>query len=219
MKNVVMFGHSHFLGDLFDIILASGHKLSKVVLNCEEKLVPGRLSLELRLARLPDPVETLNIDRFQPKRDRSELYVIGFSGKKMEPLLTELRKYGLEYETLIHPSSHIQYGAHLGEGVVLDARSIVGPWAELGRHVILNRGASVGHDAVVGDYSFIGPGAVLAGHVRLGQDVFVGAGAVVIPDITVGDGTVIAAGAVVTKNVGPRIMVAGVPAEAKKLLT
>jgi sugar O-acyltransferase (sialic acid O-acetyltransferase NeuD family) len=214
-----MFGHSHFFGDLFDILSSSGYRLEQVVLNCPEVPSPGRPSLRTRLERLPYEVDVINLDQFKPGGQIGvPQYVIGFSGMKMEPLLKELRKFGLYFDPLIHPSSLVQHGAYLGEGSVLDARAIVGPWAKIGRHAILNRGSSVGHDTIVGDYSFVGPGAVLSGHVKLGQDVFVGAGATVIPDVTVGDGAVIAAGAVVTKDVPPRVMVAGVPAVAKKTL-
>lgn len=212
-----MFGQSHFFGDLFDIIQASGHRLSKVVLNCEEPPAPpGRPSFRTRLTRLPYAVETVNLADWTPAYGMR--HVIGFSGRKMESLLALLRKFGLHYEPFVHPSAYLQCEAVLGEGAVVDARAIVGPWATIGPHAILNRGASVGHDSFVGRYSFVGPGAVLAGHVKLGEDVFVGAGATVIPDITIGDGAVIAAGAVVTKDVPPGVMVAGVPAVKKKTL-
>lgn len=214
--NVVMFGQSHFFGDLFDIIQASGHRLSKVVLNCEEKQVPRRPAFRTRVDRLPYKVEMVNIDQFVPRAP--EFYVIGFSGKKMLPLLDSLRKFGLRYEPLVHPSALIQCEGVLGEGAVIDARAIVGPWATVGSHATLNRGASIGHDSFVGAYSFIGPGAHLSGHVKLGEDVFVGTGAAILPDVTIGDGAVIAAGSVVTKDVPPRVMVAGVPAVAKKTL-
>lgn len=220
-KYAVMFGHSNFFGDLFDILHASGLRLDRVVLNeAERPPIPGRPTLETRLGRLPYEVGVVNLADFRPGgfMGGAPKYVIGFSGAKMKPLLLDLRKWGLHFEPLVHPSALVQYGAELLEGAVLDARAIVGPWARIGKHGILNRGASVGHDAVVGAFSFVGPGAVLAGHVRLGEDVFVGAGVTVLPDVTIGDGAVVAAGAVVTRDVPPKVMVAGVPAVAKKSL-
>jgi acetyltransferase-like isoleucine patch superfamily enzyme len=40
----------------------------------------------------------------------------------------------------------------------------------------------------------------------------IGIGAIVLPGVRIGEGTVVGAGAVVTKNVGPYLIIAGVPA-------
>ena len=58
----------------------------------------------------------------------------------------------------------------------------------------------------------------LAREVRIGRNVWIGSGAVILPGITIGDDSVVAAGAVVTKNVPPKTLVAGVPAQAVRQL-
>jgi phosphonate metabolism protein (transferase hexapeptide repeat family) len=50
----------------------------------------------------------------------------------------------------------------------------------------------------------------------LGADCWIGHGAVIKPEVTLGIGAVVAAGAVVTKDVGPFMIVAGVPAQPIK---
>jgi len=47
----------------------------------------------------------------------------------------------------------------------------------------------------------------------LGADCWIGHGAIIKPDVTVGIGAVVASGAVVTRDVGPFLIVAGVPAK------
>lgn len=42
--------------------------------------------------------------------------------------------------------------------------------------------------------------------------VWIGAGAIILPGVTIGEGAMVAAGAVVTKDVAPRVIVAGNPA-------
>lgn len=214
--NWVMFGHSHFFGDIFDLIQDSGGKLSKVVLNMGEMQTPGRPALKERLGRLPYKVDLLRLAEWTP--EAQEKYVIGFTGKKMEPLVTDLKsRLGISFfDALIHSKAIIQCAVTASEGTIVDAGAIIGPWATIGRHVILNRGSNVGHDCVIGDYSFLAPGATLCGHVRLGEGAYIGANATIIQDMNIGAGSIVAAGAVVTENIPPGVMVAGVPAVFKK---
>jgi len=212
-----MFGFSHFFGDIYDIIISRGEIVTRIVVNVPEKVVPGRPRMEEYIKRLAHHIDVVPIEEF--KRGPAEKYVIGFTRKAMEPLVDRLKtEHGISFHTLIHDKAIVQCGALYREGVVLDAGVIIGPWSRVGKHVVMSRGSSIGHDAVVGDYAFLGAGAVLCGHVRLGENVLVGANATVIPDVTVGDDVVIAAGAVVTKDVPSGTMVAGVPAQVKKLI-
>lgn len=216
-KRWVMFGASHFFGDIVDLIEDGHGRLAKVVLNRPEEVISGRPILKSRVERLSYAVDVVNLAGFRP--GQGESHVMGFSGVKMKPLLEDLKtRFGLEFPSLLHSRSILQTGARVFDGTLVDAGAIIGPWSIVGRHVILNRGSNVGHDCEVGDFSFLSPGAVLCGHVRLGGGVFVGANATILPDIVVGAGAVIAAGAVVTKDVEAGVMVAGVPAEMKKRL-
>jgi maltose O-acetyltransferase len=48
--------------------------------------------------------------------------------------------------------------------------------------------------------------------ITVGNYAWIGAGAIILPGVTIGDGAVVAAGSVVTKDVAPRMIVAGNPA-------
>jgi len=50
----------------------------------------------------------------------------------------------------------------------------------------------------------------------IGNNVWIGLGATILSGVTIGDGAVIAAGAVVTKDVPPKTLVAGIPAQVKR---
>lgn len=54
--------------------------------------------------------------------------------------------------------------------------------------------------------------------VIIGNDCWIGARSIILPGVTIGDCSVVAAGSVVTKNVPSNSLVAGVPAEIKKML-
>ena len=89
---------------------------------------------------------------------------------------------------------------------------------------------------VLGDRVSIGPGVIIvlnsganASRIRskmtekepvveIGPDAWIGAGAIILPSVKVGEGAVIGAGSVVTKDVEPRVVVAGDPARVIKAL-
>jgi acetyltransferase-like isoleucine patch superfamily enzyme len=54
--------------------------------------------------------------------------------------------------------------------------------------------------------------------VIIGDDVFVGTRAIITKGVTIGDGAIVAAGSVVTKDVPPRAIVAGNPAQVVRLI-
>lgn len=52
--------------------------------------------------------------------------------------------------------------------------------------------------------------------ITIGDDVWIGSGATILPGVTIGNGAIIAAGSVVNKDVGPYMIVGGVPAKVIK---
>jgi acetyltransferase-like isoleucine patch superfamily enzyme len=53
----------------------------------------------------------------------------------------------------------------------------------------------------------------------LGDNVWIGRAAIVLPGVTIGDHSMVAAGSVVTKDVPPRVVVAGNPAKVVREIT
>ena len=139
----------------------------------------------------------------------------------MRALLGDLTGHELDASVRVLPPFHTDSGRNL----------------RFGRNVFVNHGCTAmdlgGID--IGDDVMIGPNVQLisSGHpldpetrrtrittgpVRIGRGVWIAAGATVLQGVTVGDDAVIAAGAVVTKDVPPRTLVAGVPAQVIRAL-
>jgi sugar O-acyltransferase (sialic acid O-acetyltransferase NeuD family) len=120
---------------------------------------------------------------------------------------------GLTFARVIHPSAILSESCQLKDGVMVCQSVVVASNSAIGSHVRLNRGVLVGHNTQIGDYCTIQPGANIAGFCSIGKRVYVGMGAVILERIEIGDGSVIAAGAVVVRNVPPKTLVMGVPAQ------
>jgi len=126
------------------------------------------------------------------------------------------RSLSFEWQTVVHPSAHVDPSAKLGRGTVVFAGAVVQPDAVIGDHVIVNTGATVDHDCVVGDYAHLAPGVHLAGSVRVGEGAFLGIGSVVSPGVRIGRWTTLGAGAVAIRDLADGAVAVGVPARARE---
>ena len=90
---------------------------------------------------------------------------------------------------------------------------------KISSHVLINIGSTISHDTSLDKYATISPNVAIAGKVTVGEGVFLGIGSNVIDNVVIKGGAVVAAGSTVTKDIDEAILVAGVPAVKKKLLT
>lgn len=104
----------------------------------------------------------------------------------------------------------------------------------VGKNVFINSGCNfqdqggitIGDDCLIGhqvvfatinhDFSPEKRGNMHLAPIVVGKKVWIGAHSTILQGVTIGDGAIIAAGAVVTKNVPPKVIVAGVPAKIIK---
>lgn len=220
MRDLVIFGDSNILSDLFDCALANKLQPAHVVMHLAEEATARSLTLAERIAALA-PLgacpTVLTMDEFVP--EPGQVYLLGPTTPTRAVLADELaRRFGIGFTTLVHPTAYVSPLASLGQGVFIGANSVIGPGAVLGDHVFVNRGVTVGHDTHVGAFSRLQPGSNLGGLSRIGRGVTVAIGAVLVERLVVGDGAFIGAGSVVTGDVDANVLVVGAPATFKKVL-
>lgn len=216
MKEYVIFGVCPLLSDIFDLIHDDGGKASKIFLNMPEvkdERVPG---LEERVAMLGYPVEVYpSLDPFVPAKKYK--YVIGTTTPHKHRLIAELKRtHNLTFSQLIHSTVHLGHHVRVGEGVLINARSVIGPNVYLDDHCSINRCVNIGHDTRIGRFSNIAPAVSIAGSSEIGEGCRVGIGATIIDRLRIGNNTVIGAGSVVTRDIPESVVAYGVPAAVKR---
>ncbi|WP_371192564.1 acetyltransferase [Glaciecola sp. SC05] len=127
-----------------------------------------------------------------------------------------LRSIGHNLVSVVHPSANISRYAHVGDGTVCLAGSIISAGSYLSEAVIVNTNASVDHDCRVFDGVHICPGVKLAGNVEIGECSWIGIGASVIQSTIIGKNVTVGAGSAVITNLSDGITAVGVPAKILK---
>lgn len=153
------------------------------------------------------------------KTDTAVVIAVGQSAARQR-IFGNLLTLGFNhFPTLVHPSAWLANSAHLGEGNIIFAGSMLNADITLGNHVHLNLACSISHDSVIGDFSTLGPGCRLCGNCFLATGVDLGANCTMIPHSRIGEWAIIGAGAVVRGEIPGHCTAVGVPASVIKLRT
>ena len=148
-----------------------------------------------------------------PERDRL-LITLGRIDGDRAAIAESIRDAGFSFFSVVDPDTTIADTATIGDGVIVNARTYIGPDVSLDDLVLVDSAVNVSHDVHVAPGATIAPNATLAGGVAIGESAYVGAGATILDHRTVGADAVVGAGAVVTEDVPPGATVVGVPAES-----
>jgi len=216
VKNYIIFGVSHYLSDIIDLIHANDGKVHKIYMNMKERKHDRVIGFRDRLTKLGYEVKIYeSMDEFQPEKNCE--YVLGTPSPHKYKLVEDLKnKYGLKFKALVHPTVFLGSNVHIGEGVQINVRTVIGPNAYLDDFCSINRNASIGHDTRIGKYTIIGPATTIGGSGQVGEKSTIGMRACIFDKIHIGAWAVVGAGSLVTKDVESKVVVYGSPAKLVK---
>ena len=125
-----------------------------------------------------------------------------------------VKKYGLKFATLIHPSVIMYDNVVVEEGCVINANCVLGTNAHLYSDVHLGYACNVAHETKIFEHTSMGSAVNLSSGVVINANCYIGAGVSSTHDVEVEEDTLVAVGsAIVTnmKNKEERMWI-GVPA-------
>jgi sugar O-acyltransferase (sialic acid O-acetyltransferase NeuD family) len=143
-------------------------------------------------------------------------FIVAIGGDRGNDRL-EIQKYLASHKLLPivaqHSTAFVAMGVTIGLGSQILANATICVDTVIGESCIINTGAVVDHECKIGNGVHICPGVKMAGCVEVDDYVTIGTGAVILPRIKIGTGAIIGAGAVVIRDVLPRTVVVGNPAQ------
>lgn len=115
------------------------------------------------------------------------------------------------FPVVVHRSAVISPYAHLHQGAVIMAGSIVNSKAEIGEFCIVNTGSVIEHECILGSCVSVGPNACLGGRAIVLDRSAVMLGTSVAHGIEIGHDSIVGAGSVIIRNVPSNVVVVGAP--------
>ncbi|MGE6219790.1 NeuD/PglB/VioB family sugar acetyltransferase [Nubsella zeaxanthinifaciens] len=154
--------------------------------------------------------------------DKTDLaVVIGIAFPRIKALI--LNKLAanptFEFPTLVAGNAWLSNGTTLGKGVVIYPGTCINYGAQIGDFVVMNMNCSVGHHCLIDSFSSLAPNVSLGGHTKVGFSVELGIGCSTLQGVTIGNKTIIGAQCLVHQNLPENIVAVGVPATIKRYLT
>ncbi len=147
--------------------------------------------------------------------DSSTYIVLALSNPSAkEKIYQDIKKFGLKFATLIHPTAKIAKNAIIGHGSIISIGCIVSVNVVIGKHVFLNMRTVVGHDTVIKDYSSCLVSSIIAGNVVINEGALLGSNCVIMEKKTIGKNAKISMGAVVDFNVRDNAVVMSRPSKS-----
>jgi len=142
------------------------------------------------------------LDERLPPSEHQIFVAIGYAkmNKIRQMVYEEMKGYGYECTSFVHPSVKVWDSTRLGDNVFIFEDNTIQPFTTIGNNTILWSGNHVGHHSSIGDHCFIASQVVISGSCKIGKNTFVGVNATFHDSLVIAEECLIGAGAIITKN-------------------
>ena len=147
---------------------------------------------------------------FRPKENDVAVMAIA-SPQAKQILVPQLKKRGVQFETIIHPYASLGHFCTIGEGTVVYGGFGMTVNVHIGNFVTL-LSCGLGHDVAIGNFCTISSWCNIMGGVKIGDAVFMGGNCAVAPHAVIEDDAYVGVGSVVLRKVRAGKKVFGNPA-------
>jgi sugar O-acyltransferase (sialic acid O-acetyltransferase NeuD family) len=149
-------------------------------------------------------------------------YINGISSIKSfiakKAIITQFKKLGAKFLTVIDPTAYISEEVKIGEGTYIGAFNYIGSFVTIGEHCIFLQNIAFNHHSVVSDFTSISSGVSILGHCSIGNGCHISANSSVNPYISISNNVVIGTASNVLKNCKSDSIYFGSPAKLIKLI-
>lgn len=218
MMDVVIIGTGGFAREVQDVIRNCNYNEFGVLKEVAEYNLLGFIDDFTAKGTVLNDLPVLgNFDWFQTPEAKSVQATVGIGAPEVRrKLVKRLENLGVEFFSVIDPSTICSPFVTFGKGVVVTPGCVLTNNIKIGNHVHINLNSTVGHDAVMEDFTTTAPGVHINGNNLIREGAYLGTGVNCVEKITVGEWSIIGAGAAVVSDIPSNVTAVGCPAKVIK---
>lgn len=131
-------------------------------------------------------------------------------------IIKQIFNTNISYASLIHPSAVVSNSLKIGQGVIIQAYSVITSNVKIADHVGISPQCGLGHDSIIEDYSTLFWNVNIGGHVVIGEGTLLGTKSTIIQEKKVGEWSIVGSNSNVIRDIPGHCTAVGNPAKAIK---
>ncbi|NLM97613.1 MAG: acetyltransferase [Halanaerobiaceae bacterium] len=136
--------------------------------------------------------------------------------KIKQKIISRLTNPGIRFASLIHLTAVISRSLEMGEGIIIQANTVITSNVKIADHVAISPQCGLGHDCFIDKYSTLFWNVNIGGFVCIGEGVLLGTKTFVIQERSIGSWSIIGSHSNVIRDIPQNCTAVGNPAKVIK---